>query len=233
MPPDTEKSEATYLAGPLFAAFSEKGRQELLARGVMRDWARGETVFLRGDPGDYFVYVQDGIAEVSITSLNGRKSVLNHMRAGEILGEVALLDGGPRSADVVAHSRLRGIVVQRQQVLQYLGETPEAAIEMIEHLCGKVRNASDMFETHSMTSAAARLARCVLQFARKWGATDAEGHVTITQKFSQSDLGEFSGLARENVNRYISAWAREGIIGFDRGRITLFDPDRLHDLAEY
>ncbi len=224
--------EKTGYGSVIFGAISHRLRQSLISNGISRQWAKGETVFSRGDDGDYIIVIENGIAEVSVTSLNGRKSVLNHMCAGEILGEVALLDGGTRSADVVAHSALTGIVVQQRQLQTHLNEHPEAAFELIDQLCEKVRNASDMFETYAMTSAAVRLARCLLNFDRKWGADSENGNRVINQNFSQSDLGEFSGLARENVNRYISAWSRDGLVSFEKGQITLHDLGQLQLIAE-
>lgn len=215
-----------------FSSFSPEGRELLTALGVEKSWAKGETIFHRGDKGSYIVIIQDGIAEVSITSLNGRKSVLNHMRVGEILGEVAMLDGGTRSADVVAHTPMTGVILQQVQLQQFLQDHPKIAYDLIAQLCEKVRNASDMFETHAMTSAAARLARCLINFSRKWGEADTDDGIVISQKFSQSDLGEFSGLARENVNRYIKNWSRDGLISFDKGHITLHDLDKLKTIAE-
>ena len=211
----------------ILGAISENNRKNLMSQGVLKSWIKGETIFHRGDPGDYIVAIRTGIAEVSITSLNGRKSILNHMHANDILGEIALLDGGMRSADVIAITDLTGVVVPQRQVQQYLKENPEAVFDLIDQLCEKVRNASDMFETHALTSASARLARCLIRFGQKWGQLDDDGSTVITQQFSQSDLGEFSGLARENVNRYVSQWSQEGLISFDRGQITLHDLTRL------
>lgn len=216
----------------IFRSLPDHVRESLIAEGSGKSWKKGESIFHRGDAGTFIILIQSGIAEVSVTSMNGRKSVLNHMRENEVLGEIALLDGGTRSADVVAHTDLTGVVLQHQKLTSYLQDNPTAYFAIIEQLCSKVRNASDMFETHAMTSASARLARCLLSFDRKWGGDGGDGVRVISQKFSQSDLGEFSGLARENVNRYITAWSRENLLEFDKGQITLRDLPRLRDIAE-
>lgn len=216
----------------LLGSFSDDELTRLVKGGAKKHWKKGETIFLRGDPGDYIVVIDSGIAEVSITALNGRKSVLNHVKPGEMLGEIALLDGGTRSADVMAHSDLTGTLIHRRDVRKFLSENPNAVFGLIDQLCENVRNASEMFETQAMTSASARLARCLLRIAEKWGEDDKDGPIPISQRFSQTDLGELSGLARENVNRYIRRWSLDGIMSFDRGRIEILDLLHLRSLAD-
>jgi len=181
---------------------------------------------MRDDPGDFVILLQEGMIEVSVTSAHGRKSVLAHMGPGELLGEVSVLDNAPRSADAVALKSCDTIAISRSVFLAFLSQTPDAMTQMLETLCARIRNASDMFETQALTSAPARLARCLLLLARKWG-DEANGTVTITQKFSQSELGALAGLARENVNRYIRQWAADGMLRFDRGTIEILDLNAL------
>ena len=89
-----------------------------------------------------------------------------------------------------------------------------------------------MFELQSLTSGNARLARCLMRIAQKWGSEEADGTIRIQQSFSQSDLGELAGMARENVNRHLQAWMQEGLIMFDKGELRLLDPEALADYAE-
>jgi CRP-like cAMP-binding protein len=72
----------------------------------------------------------------------------------------------------------------------------------------------------------------VLRFSEKWGMPDANGAIRIEHSISQSDLGEFSGIARENVNRYIKSWSNDGLLRFNKGEITLLDTQRLREIAE-
>ena len=170
--------------------------------------------------------------EISVVSLNGRKSVLNHMENGEILGEIALFDREGRSADATALTSVKGTVINRHSVFEMLKGNDDAYFSIIETLCGRARNASEMFETQSLTSANARLARCLLRVAKKWGDTNPDGSIHIKQHFSQSDLGELAGIARENVNRHLQAWNQDRLISIDKGDITLLDPDKLSEIAE-
>ncbi|MBT8409353.1 MAG: Crp/Fnr family transcriptional regulator [Alphaproteobacteria bacterium] len=217
---------------PISSILAGRHLEGLAKLGAPRSLAKGEALFYRDDPGDFVFVVESGLIEISVTSRAGRKSVLAHSGNVELVGEISVLDGRPRSADATAVQDSFGRVVSRRDVLAFLAGDSDATIEIIEALCARIRNASDMFETHALTAASARLARCLLQLAEKWGIEDG-GRVQVTQSFSQTELGAFAGLARENVNRYIRAWCADGIIGFDRGVIEIIDGDRLTDLAEF
>ena len=216
----------------LLTALDEDAREELLGRGRKKSYRKGEMIFARGDEGDSLIVVLSGRVEVSVTAMNGRKSVLDHMGAGAVLGEVAMMDNGTRSADVIAGSKVDALILGRADIKQFLVEHPEAMVAMIAELCAKVRNASDMFENQAQVVANNRLARCLLRFGEKWGKEEADGSVRIEQPFSQADIGEFSGLARENVNRHLKAWEADGIIKIDGRMLVLLDTYALEDIAE-
>lgn len=219
-------------ASLILSALPPEGRQALLTQGHRQAYKKGEVIFSRGDEGAWALLIEEGMIEVSVMSLNGRKSVLNHMEKGEILGEIALLDGAARSAEAVAVTDVSGTVLRRQTLVDLLKQNNEACFSIIETLCARARNASEMFELQSLTSGNARLARCLLRIAQKWGQENADGSIHIEQNFSQSDLGELAGIARENANRHLQAWVQEGLILFDKGNITLLEPKVLEDYAE-
>ncbi len=216
----------------ILGALSSDEREALLTRGHKRSYSKGEVIFSRGDEGAWALLIEAGMVEVSVMSLNGRKSVLNHMEQGEILGEIALLDGAERSAEATALNDVTGIVLRRDALLDLLKNNNDACFSIIETLCARARNASEMFELQSLTSANARLARCLLRVAEKWGESMPDGSIRVEQTFSQSDLGELAGIARENVNRHLQAWAQEGLLEFDKGQIRLLQPDALAEFAE-
>lgn len=215
----------------LLDCFTEAGREDLLRRARVRFLAAGEPLFYAGDIGDEMYIIQDGRIEISTQSLSGRRSVLNHMGPGEIVGEVALLDQGTRSADAVAATDVKLAVITRSMLTIFLRENADVAMALIAALCGKVRNASSMFEIQSQASARARLARCILQIAGKWGADEGD-HVRITQDLTHADIGAFAGLARENVSRHFKAMAQDGLIRMDGQTIVLLDKSALENLAE-
>lgn len=213
-------------------AFDPETRSKLLRHGRRRHLAAGETLFLRGDPGDALYLIESGRIEISITALSGRRSVINHMRSGEILGEIALLDNANRSADATAATDCVVLGLSRTDISNFLDEQPGAALALVAELCSRVRDALQMYELQTHVSARARLSRCLLKVADKWGRTDKTGAVHILEPMSQSDLGEFSGMARENVNRTLKAFASEGLVTVDGRMIVIVAPEELAEIAE-
>ncbi len=196
-----------------------------------RTYNSGEMIFSEGDPGESLILIEKGRAEISITSLSGRKSVLAHMGPGEVLGEIAALDGGGRTATAVAASAMDVRVLARQNILSFVSDRPNVARAIIEELCRKTRNATEMYSVQALNEGYQRLARALLRLFDKWGSADPTG-VRLEEKFSQGDIGEFSGLARENVNRHIKGWIEDGILQLDGRQLILLNRDALEEIAE-
>lgn len=217
---------------PILNALEPAARDSLLRRARQREFKAGSTLFLKGDAGGWLYLIEQGLVEIGLLSPQGKKAVLNHLGPGELIGELAVLDRLPRSADAVALTDTRGLVIAQAGLVDLLGQDNSACLEIIRLLCARVRNASDRFESRAVAPAPVRLAGCLLTLARKWGEPVTAGSVRITQRFSQSDLGDIAGLARENVNRLIKDWQAAGWVAFHRGELTLLDADALHDLME-
>ncbi len=213
-------------------ALTPEDRSELLALGHTRDYKAGTTIFMRGDPGDTLYVIEEGRVEISLTSLGGRRSVLNHMGPGEILGEIALLDNGTRSADAVAGTKLRMLALSRATIVRFLTSRPDTTMALIAGLCGRVREAVGMFELQTQINARARVARCLTIMASKWGAEDESGDIRMEVTLSQSDIGEISGLARENVNRQIKSMVEDGILRMEGRTMVVTDLEALEELCD-
>lgn len=215
----------------LLSALDDADYQALFSQARRRVFGAGRTIFVEGEAGTDVILIESGRVEVSIILASGRKSVIAQMGPGEILGEIAALDGGPRSASVEAVGEVTGLVLSRPNILSFVAERPDIAKAIIEELCRKVRNASDMFVNRSIVEGGPRLAKALLRLFDKWGAPEDAGWV-LTQAFSQTEIGEFSGLARENVNRYVKAWVAQSILGHKDGALVLIDRERLEEIAE-
>jgi CRP-like cAMP-binding protein len=228
-----EPNEATLSSDSLLlSSLCDEDSRLLLSHARRVSFQPGQMIFDRSDTGDTLLLIEDGRVEISITSLSGRKSVLNHMGPGEALGEIALLDGGLRSADANAATEVTGLVLRRADVMAFLRDRPQALFALVAELCAKVRNASDMFATQAQTEAQSRLARALIRLAERWGEDTPDGPLLPAERFSQTDLGEFSGISRENVNRRLRAWADEGLIGIGPKGIILLDSAALGELAD-
>ena len=190
----------------------------------------GTTIFAEGDDAQSVMLIEKGRAEIFITSKSGRKSVLAYMGPGEVLGEIAALDGGGRTATAVAASDIAVRVLARDNIMKFVSERPNVATAIIAELCRKARNATDMYAVQTINEGSERLARVLLRLFDKWGADEGAGR-RLEERFSQSDIGEFCGLARENVNRLIKSWADEGILKLEGRQLILLDRAALEQLS--
>ena len=216
----------------LLSSLSKEARERLLARGRRKTYKKGVTIFSRGETGTTMFLIRSGRVEISVTTINGRKTILDNLGSGDIIGEIAAFDGGERSADATAAGIVEGLVLSRQDISAFLQEYPDAAMSIISELCQRIRLTNEMVETKTNIAAGTRLTRCLLRLADRWGQTLENGDILISQQFSQAAIGEFSGLARENVNRYLKGWENDGIIGRQGRKIVLKDFEAIEAIAD-
>jgi CRP/FNR family cyclic AMP-dependent transcriptional regulator len=219
------------MEGVLLPALSAEDREKLLSMSRAKSYPKGHDDL--SPPGSRVADAADRKrpGEVSVGSMTGRHTILNQMGPGEVLGDLATLDGGPRSADAVAASDVTGRILTRQAILSFLADHPDAAFALLQELCQKLRNLSDLYTAQALTEGPSRLARALLKLFDKWGEPGPDGVERLRQSFTQTEIGEFASLARENVNRYMRLWTREGWIGTDGRKLVLRDRDALEELA--
>ncbi|MEM9782753.1 MAG: Crp/Fnr family transcriptional regulator [Pseudomonadota bacterium] len=213
-------------------ALSAPARKRLLQQGRRAVYPDGTIIFHQDTPGDSMLVIETGRVEISSIAWNGRRILLGQLGPGDLVGELALLDDSPRSGDVTAAGPVTGIVLTFSDVKLALTEHPEAMFSVLLDLSRKLRAANALVENRALDDGAARLARCLLDLGKRWGVPHGEGGTLIREKFPQATLGQMAALSRENVNRRLRAWTREGWVESEGGRIVLKSPDLLRQIAE-
>ncbi len=193
--------------------------------------ARGTTLFARGDPGERLLLVRDGVIRISTLSLEGRETVLSFVHEGELLGEIAALDGGPRTADATAMTPVTAYAWPRRAFLDVMRAHPDFALRVVALLCERLRQTNAMVEAAVQLSMPARVARGLASLLRTAGRETAEGW-RLDFKLTQRDLGAYVGLARENVNRQLKQWEQAGLVRLERGEIVVRDRAGVERLGE-
>ncbi len=201
-------------ANPFFADLGEAAVEAIASLCVTRSLAADEALFFKGDPGDALFAVRRGQIRIATGTRAGRRLTLNILGAGDVFGEIALLDGRERTADAVATEPTEVFMVRRRDLLSLLERQPAVAIGIIELLCQRLRWMSERMEESVLMPLSARLARRLLALAEDFGA-----EVNV----SQEELAVFVGATRESVNRQLQAWKRQGLIELGRSRIRLVD----------
>jgi CRP/FNR family cyclic AMP-dependent transcriptional regulator len=215
---------------PLFAELRREELAPLAARLRRRRYAKGAVVFLEGDPGTNLCIVETGVVKILLTSAEGKEIVLGLFGAGDFFGELALLDGEPRSADAIAAESSQLLLLERADFLRYLEANPRAVIWLLTVLGQRLRRDAELMQEAVFLDVPARLARVLLRLA---GAPDQLGDVplVIPARLSQAELASMVGTTRESINRWLRAYERRGLIRQREGRIRLLRPAELQKRA--
>src|SRR5882724_3292012 len=146
-PPRPPSPNLAFLqAHPLFGAFGPEQIRRLFGYAATRKVARGTTIFAKGDDGNALFSVRVGSVKIAIPSSDGREAVVAVVHEGAIFGEIALLDGQPRTADAVAMTDCELIVINREDFLTFVGSETKVALKIIELLCERLRTSNEHFE---------------------------------------------------------------------------------------
>lgn len=215
----------------VFGALPETDLQGLIAYGTTSSFRGGETIFQKDDPGDSMMIVLAGRVKISNYSADGKEAVLNFIEPGQVFGEIALLDGRPRTADAAAMEATELFVLRRRELLPFLEQRPQVAIRLIEVLCTKLRNTTRMVEDVMFLNMGPRIARGLLRLAEDYGRRRGSA-IRLDLKLNQRELGGYVGLARENINRQLKIWREEGLVTIEDGHITILDEEGLRRAAE-
>jgi CRP-like cAMP-binding protein len=201
---------------PLFADLDGSTLEDLAARMTVKRVQREGWVITQEDAGEALFVVLSGRVKVVRFGDSGREVILAILRPGEFFGEMALLDGGPRSADVVALEDTTLGALGRDAFLRHIESRPRTAVRIMKELSGRLRRANETIAGLALEDVGVRLARKLIGMARDGGETDGEGLV-IRERPTQQDLAHMVGTCRETVSRTLSSLVRKGLIR-SRGR---------------
>lgn len=201
----------------------------LLKRATPKKLSPGEVIINQGDEdGDFAVFILSGALKISLVSASGREIILNYAAPGEIVGEIALLDSGPRTATVSASEASRVLILPTHSFIDIVTANPSSMVGVMRALAGRVRELNRVIESDRTFSMGPRLARALV---RLMDSEREDGR--LRHNLSQSDLGAFAGLARENVSRLLSDWEEDGVIAREGRDVLVNDAEYLRDLAEF
>jgi len=200
-------------AHSLLSGVPSEFSSRLLARAPAILLEKGQTLFEIGAIGDGCYWLEEGVLKVSMASPKGAERILAILGPGSIVGELAMLDGLPRSATVQALRDSRLTFVARSVFLESLGEHPQIYRHLLTILVERIRQADDEVAAASFLSLKARVARALLQFAKHLGEpTATPGQLLVRHKIRQDDLAALADVARENASRIMSEWKKRKII---------------------
>jgi CRP-like cAMP-binding protein len=219
---DLQGVEAALAKAELMAALSDATRARLAKQGVPCTVEPGKLLFAKGDKGDALYVLLEGEVEVRTSTEAGKDIRIASLKPPAVIGEMAVLDGGARSADICAIRRSRFLRIHRDQALAALESEPQALLKLIAELSRRLRHADAAIEDAHTLDLGGRLA---LRLIEEAGDSTS---VTLTQ----TELARRIGASREKVNRKLHEWVDEGWISMGRAGIKIVSRDKLAALIK-
>ena len=223
---------ATPIKQSLLSELQEHLSTDLFASATPVRLAADEYLFLAGDAGNGCYRVEDGLVKVTMMSRSGVERILAFLGPGAIVGELAIVDGRPRSASVVAVREAALKFLSRSIFEEFAGEHPEVYKNLVKVLATRLRLTDEAVAAGSFLSLKGRVARTLLELAEDFGRNVGSGRVVIHQKIGQSDLAAMTGIARENLSRVFNDWRRRKLVSRLSGYYCLENKARLKSEAE-
>jgi CRP/FNR family transcriptional regulator, cyclic AMP receptor protein len=196
---------------------------QLFAGATPHHLKAGEALFMVGGSGDGCYRLEQGLLKVVVTSPRGDNRILAVLGPGSIAGELALIDGRPRSASVFAIRDCELRFVGRNAFEECMAQHPEIYRYLVNVLAARLRETNEVVAAANFLTVEARLARALLDLAQHFrGHSEAE-QIVISHKMTQNDLAAMAGVARENVSRVLTDWKERKIVVRSSGYYCLCD----------
>jgi len=196
----------------LLAALPADLSQSLFATARPVSLVTAETLFVAGDEGDGCYRVDEGLLKASVAAPTGGERILAILGPGAVVGELSVIDGGPRSASVTALRDSKLSFVGRAAFEAFGQSSPGLYRHMTALLAQRLRDTNDALLATNFLSVKGRVARALLSLAEAFGRDLGQGRILIRQKVSQSDLAAMAGIARENVSRVLNDWVHRSLV---------------------
>jgi len=210
-------------ASPIFRGLASETLAEVGALCRNRTYRRGETVFIEGTPGEKLYGIISGRLLITTSSIGGQELHLNVLEAGEIIGEIAFLDGGLRTATGRAEEPTTCFEIDRAAFFQLLDRKPQLAVHLIQLLCKRSRWMTKLVADSIFLTVPERLATRLRDLAKP-----ARDSSEFEVRISQDELAHFLGISRQVVNGYLRDWERKGRVQLGRGTIRIRDVTALN-----
>jgi CRP/FNR family transcriptional regulator/CRP/FNR family cyclic AMP-dependent transcriptional regulator len=204
----------------LFESLDQQELEALSDVTFTRTFSKDNVIILAEEEGDTLFILKNGQVKVSIVSEEGREVILSLLGPGSVFGELSLLDGKPRSANVVATEETDLLMLRRSDFLQLIYKTPQIATALLAELATRMRKTDRQIEGLALLDVTSRISDTLLQLATEQGAETADG-VTIESRPTHQELANMSGTTRETVSRVLKRLEGQGYINRNGRKITI------------
>jgi len=207
---------------PIFSDLPRSALSKIAERMVSRSYSKGQMILLEDALGETFFVIASGSVKITRLSDDGREVILAMLGEADFFGEMSLLDGEGRSANVVALEDSEVLTLTRSDFLEILEQYPKIAISLLEELTRRLRKSDQQIESLSLSDVEHRIGITLVRLAEELG-TIHMGDVTIRNLPFQQDIANMAGTSRETVSRTLAILEEKGYIHRDKRTLTIFD----------
>jgi len=222
--PDTLRSTQ------VFGSLDPTALTELAAVCVTRSYRRDQFLWYQGDPGDHLVVIVDGMVKITVASERGDEMVLATVGGGDVLGELSVIDQGPRSASVVAVQPTTALVINRSALLTAMQQSPALLDALLRTLGAMVRRLTEQTTDLVFLDLGGRIAKLLVQQAERQ-SDDPSRRLAVDLHLTQTELAQMVGASRPAVNRVLQGLVGRGVIKVDGRTIEIVDAPALRRRA--
>lgn len=212
---------------PFFAGLSVEAGGAVAARLRPVRFSAGQSIFARGDPGQDLYLVLSGRVRLSVLTPEGRELALTHAAPGQLFGEMAVIDGGPRSAEATAITATQAFALARPILMDLMRDQPGVGLAVAQFLSRRLRETNEKLEAIALLPIEARLARYFVAALKREG----DGRRTLALGMSQGELALLLGATRPKVNAALIELESIGAITRNEQGTFVCDPGLLAEAA--
>jgi len=211
---------------PIFKTLSDSDLTDLVGSLRLKHLKQGQTLFWKGDEGTALYIVKNGTIKIVLPSIEGEEIIVTMFSEGDFFGEMALLDGEPRSADAVAIEPSEVFILSRNNFLAFLQSNINAVESILSLLSKRLRRTDGMLEDTCFLNVSARLIKKLIELAKSHGQ-QKDNKILIDLSLTQKELGDMVGATRESINKELKSLREQGLIIIEGSRIQILDISRL------
>lgn len=207
---------------PLFSELTDAELKEIVKLAVRQVYKKDNMILIEEEIGSTMFIILDGRVKISRISDDGREVILSILSEGDFFGEMSILDGQNRSANVVTLDDSKIMVIRREDFLQMLHDYPQIAINLLKELAGRLRRSDAQIKSLSLQNATGKVASTLLRIADDSGKIHL-GQVEIPRLPPQQDLANMAGTSRETISRVLKALTKQGYLKKEGSRLIIKD----------
>ena len=206
----------------IFWDLNENDLGHIANKMVAKHFENGNYIFLEDSEGEQCFFVLEGSVKVTRLSKDGREVILAMLNKGDFFGEMSLLDGESRSANVIALEKTKVLTLDRNDFIAVVNDYPQIAVQLLKELARRLRKSDRQIASLSLSDAEKRIALCIIRFADEQGVIQ-NGKVSIPKTPIQQDIANMAGTSRETVSRALGLLEKEDLIERNGRELIILD----------